>query len=133
MAKQIVDIGALPNDGTGDSLRDAYDKCNDNFTEIYSWPNPTTVSATTYDVLAADRILHVTRTATGTCGITVPSALITTALNLVIKDGAGNSSVYNITIATEGAETIDGAATATINSDYSAINIYSNGTNLFIY
>lgn len=36
MAYQAVDIGAAPNDGTGDPLRDAFDKINDNFTELYS-------------------------------------------------------------------------------------------------
>ena len=35
MAKQVLNIGSAPNDGSGDPLRDAYDKCNDNFTELY--------------------------------------------------------------------------------------------------
>ncbi len=36
MAKQHVNIGTTPNDGTGDQLRDAVDKINDNFIEIYA-------------------------------------------------------------------------------------------------
>lgn len=36
MAKQFVNIGTLPNDGTGDSLRSGADKINDNFTELYT-------------------------------------------------------------------------------------------------
>lgn len=36
MAQQTIDIGAAPNDGTGDTLRDAGDKINDNFTELYA-------------------------------------------------------------------------------------------------
>lgn len=35
MAKQVIAIGSAPNDGNGDTLRDAMDKCNDNFTELY--------------------------------------------------------------------------------------------------
>lgn len=35
MAQQLVGIGTLPNDGTGDPLRDAFDKLNDNDTELY--------------------------------------------------------------------------------------------------
>lgn len=35
MAKQTIGIGATPGDGTGDSLRDSFDKANDNFTELY--------------------------------------------------------------------------------------------------
>lgn len=36
MAQQTINIGAAPDDGTGDPLRDAFDKCNDNFTELYA-------------------------------------------------------------------------------------------------
>ena len=35
MAKQTVNIGAVANDGTGDELRNAFDKLNDNFDEVY--------------------------------------------------------------------------------------------------
>jgi hypothetical protein len=36
MAKQTINIGTVANDGTGDTLRDAFDKANDNFTELYA-------------------------------------------------------------------------------------------------
>ena len=36
MTQQIINIGALPNDGEGDPLRTAFRKINDNFTELYS-------------------------------------------------------------------------------------------------
>ena len=36
MAKQLINLGTLPNDGTGDNLRIGGDKINDNFNEIYS-------------------------------------------------------------------------------------------------
>ena len=35
MAKQTINIGSSANDGTGDPLRTAFDKINDNFTELY--------------------------------------------------------------------------------------------------
>lgn len=35
MAKQTVGIGSAANDGTGDPLRTAFDKVNDNFNEVY--------------------------------------------------------------------------------------------------
>ena len=35
MAKQTIGIGASANDGTGDQLRAAFDKTNDNVHEIY--------------------------------------------------------------------------------------------------
>lgn len=36
MAKQSVGIGSAANDGTGDPLRTAFDKLNDNFDEVYT-------------------------------------------------------------------------------------------------
>jgi len=36
VAKQTIGIGTTANDGTGDPLRDAFDKVNDNFDEVYS-------------------------------------------------------------------------------------------------
>jgi len=36
MAKQVIGIGASANDNTGDPLRTAFDKCNDNFTELFN-------------------------------------------------------------------------------------------------
>lgn len=36
MSKQIIGIGTIANDNTGDTLRTAFDKINDNFDELYS-------------------------------------------------------------------------------------------------
>ena len=36
MAQQTINIGTTPNDGTGDTIRNAFDKVNDNFDEVYS-------------------------------------------------------------------------------------------------
>ena len=38
MAQQTLNLGTSANDGTGDTLRVAMDKVNDNFTEIYASP-----------------------------------------------------------------------------------------------
>jgi hypothetical protein len=35
MAQQVIDVGTSASDGTGDPLREAFTKINDNFTEIY--------------------------------------------------------------------------------------------------
>ena len=36
MAQQDIDVGSFAGDGTGDPLRDAFTKINENFTELYS-------------------------------------------------------------------------------------------------
>lgn len=37
MAQQVINIGLSPNDNTGDPIRTAFDKSNDNFTELYAY------------------------------------------------------------------------------------------------
>ncbi len=36
MTKQVINIGQTANDKTGDPLRTAFSKVNDNFTELYA-------------------------------------------------------------------------------------------------
>lgn len=36
MAKQVINIGTAANDGSGDPLRTAFTKANENFTEVYN-------------------------------------------------------------------------------------------------
>ena len=36
MTQQVINIGNVANDGDGDPLRTAFDKTNDNFTELYN-------------------------------------------------------------------------------------------------
>jgi hypothetical protein len=38
MAKQTINIGTVANDKTGDQLRTAFTKTNENFTEVYGYP-----------------------------------------------------------------------------------------------
>jgi len=42
MAKQTVNLGSSANDGTGDPLRTAFDKINDNFDELYLYSTAAT-------------------------------------------------------------------------------------------
>lgn len=49
MSKQTVQIGSAANDGTGDPLRTAFDKINDNFQEVY-------------DKLGGDSLSNITHT-----------------------------------------------------------------------
>lgn len=45
MAQQTINIGTVADDGTGDTYRDAFDKSNDNFDEIYASSVSTNVIA----------------------------------------------------------------------------------------
>ncbi len=52
MAKQTINIGTTANDGTGDPIRSAFDKTNDNFTELYAGAGGVADDAITYAKLA---------------------------------------------------------------------------------
>lgn len=95
-------------------------------------PVPTVVAAATYTVLATDKKLHVTYAAIGACVITIPTALVTSKFEILIKDGAGNANINNITIVGQGGELIDGSASWLIDGSYDWIRLYSDGSNLFI-
>ena len=56
MAKQTINIGTSANDGTGDPLRSAMDKANDNFTELYNGAGGVADGAVTTAKLAADAV-----------------------------------------------------------------------------
>jgi len=48
MAKQTIGIGTIANDGTGDTLRNSFDKVNDNFDEVYSFTGWEQITDSTY-------------------------------------------------------------------------------------
>jgi len=45
--QEVINIGTNPNDGTGDPLRVAFDKINNNFTALFQTYTNSTISATT--------------------------------------------------------------------------------------
>ena len=47
MSQQIINLGAAPNDGTGDPLRTAGAKINENFSEVYATSNAAFAAANT--------------------------------------------------------------------------------------
>ena len=46
MAQKIIDVGTTGNDGTGDTIRLAGIKINDNFTELYDFDSVKSVGVT---------------------------------------------------------------------------------------
>jgi len=101
MAKQIVNIGSAPDDGTGDTIRDSFDICNDNFTELYDSDyiiaGINDQSGTTYTLTVTD-IGKVVRCANANAiTVTIPKyATIAIPVNSVIhicQAGAGQITV----------------------------------------
>tara|TARA_R110000824_G_scaffold163972_2_gene339945 strand:- start:926 stop:4072 length:3147 start_codon:yes stop_codon:yes gene_type:complete len=96
--------------------------------------NVTGISNVNYTVLATDYIVHyATLTGSGKT-VTLNSDQCTEGRVLIIKDGAGTAGQgYSITIGTEGSETIDGADTKVISSNYGSVTLYADhlGANWF--
>jgi hypothetical protein len=70
-----------------------------------------------------DDIVVIKKTVGEATAVTLPLSLA--ALRpMTIKDGNGDSDTYNITITPNGAETIDGLSSVTLNFAYQAVTLY---------
>jgi len=85
-----------------------------------------------YTATVNDYIIGVDTTG-GAVTITLASALVSAGAVYIIKDEGGDAGSNNITIATEGSETIDGAASKTVSTNYATTRLYSDGTNWFTW
>lgn len=77
-------------------------------------------------------IIGVTDTAAART-VTIQTADIVDGRMFIIKDESGGAGTNNITVATQGSETIDGQSTIDIIVDYGVLRLYSNGINLFAW
>ncbi|RLC33998.1 hypothetical protein DRH14_03920, partial [Candidatus Shapirobacteria bacterium] len=87
-------------------------------------------TASNYNVTNTDYYVGVTDTSVVRT-ITLLSAARSNGKIIYIKDESGGAATNNITIVTEGAETIDGANNYIINVNYGAVQLICDGTNWF--
>ena len=106
-AKQVINIGTTANDGTGSTLRDAFDICNDNFTELYSDDAGDVGSITATAPIARDQ-------ATGAVTISL------------LDDGVTHAKLENRYTASGSITTYTGAVTV----DWSAATNFVMGSSL---
>ena len=103
MAKQTVNIGASANDGTGDTIREAFNKVNDNFTEVYD------------NIDVANSVVTDTSPSLG-------GDLDVAGFSIVANTGTG---IINIVPSTAGYLRLDG-----IKIDGTTITTHTNNTNI---
>ena len=85
-----------------------------------------TAKTAAYSVVAAtDYCIHCT---TGTFDVTLPTAAGIAGQEFIIK----NSGAGTITVATTSSQTIDGAATAVLSTQYGSLSVMSDGANYLI-
>jgi len=90
----------------------------------------TTKTAAYTTVLADDVVLSDTTSTAFT--ITLGTAAVSAGKQQTIKDSGGNANTNNITIETEASETIDGASSSSIATNYGSLTVISDGTHWFI-
>lgn len=73
MAKQLINIGTTANDGTGDPIREAFDKINDNTNELYAWTGWMSRYRATFPTLTAltNNLVTITGTPESNNGLTL--------------------------------------------------------------
>lgn len=92
-----------------------------------------TATAISYATLLSDYLIGVTSTAAPRTITLESDAALIAGFVYIIKDESGACATNNITIATEGAELIDGAATYVMNTNYEAVCIYADGVNFYVF
>jgi len=90
MAKQTINIGTTANDGTGDQLRSAFDKINDNFTELYTDDAGDVNSITATAPIARDQATGAVTISLNDAGVTLAKMQNVAANSLLVRDA--NSS-----------------------------------------
>ena len=143
MAKQSINIGSVPNDGTGSTLRDAGDLINDNFNEIYSaigdgttltsgtfltTANTETVSNKTFNTTNTFPTLSITADDSSAQSISLGGSILFTGGSGITTSISGNE----ITFATDGSivtETSSDVLTnKTINGPDNTLTNIANGS-----
>jgi hypothetical protein len=130
MSQQIINLGLIPNDGSGDALRVGAQKINENFTELYERGIPEQagnngkVLTTSGTVLRWDRVTDITgNAATVTNGVYTtgsydnPSWIASLSPSKVLPSQSGNNGKYLTT---------DGATLAWVDLEAVSIFDYNN-------
>jgi hypothetical protein len=119
MARQNINIGSSANDGTGDPLRTAFDKINDNFIELYGTDGDSNTLANNLDVnghnIISSRSNEDIRILPAGTGGVIASAVRIAGTTISSDDSTQITLAENVqttgTLNVSGAATISGAAT----------------------
>lgn len=123
MAQQTINIGTVANDGTGDTLRTAGSKINDNFSELYNgiiFSNTETLTSSG----AADPDIPYTICNSGSpLAISLADASATGQIKIFTNTGAGISTITPASFAPGTTVALD---------QYDAVTLIWDGTNWYI-
>lgn len=104
MAQQTINVGTNPNDGTGDTLRGAFIKTDDNFTELYSGKQNTLVSGTNIKTINGNSLL-------GSGDLTISGGITGSGTDNYIPRFNGTTALENSQIYDNGTSVLVGTTT----------------------
>ena len=98
MARQTINIGSTANDGTGDPLRTAFNKVNENFIEVYDGinvfdQNLNTSNNVTFNEVSVNDDLTISGSIVSNSSFTVTSEIGATSSG-VFLDGANDAILF---------------------------------------
>lgn len=101
MAKQTINIGTTANDGTGDQLRAAFDKVNDNFTELYDDETSGEVNSITATApIARDSATGAVTISLNDAGVTLAKIQNVAANSVLVRDANSSGVLTEKALAT---------------------------------
>ena len=148
MAKQGIDLGTAGDLSTGDNVRDAFDKVNDNFTEVYSdivnlqtddANDVTQVNGRTGNVVldikdskyAVSVISASTTAVAGTIYVLTANLILTLPASPAIADTikiSNLSQVATCSVARNGSLILGSASDLTLDNQYSSFELVFTGS-----
>ena len=106
MAQEIINVGAAPNDGQGDPIREAFTKCNDNFTELFGGlgsSNAISNGNSVVQISTANGNISMSVSGTANVAVVTPTGITVSntvsaanidAVNLVINNISSDDSTF---------------------------------------
>jgi len=141
MVQQVINIGAGANDGTGDPIRTAFDKINNNFGQLFSNIAGSNISAIN-TTLSTNNNANLNIAASGTGSVVISNLLVapltnfsTLGANNALFTGAVYSNTYGFTgnlTGTASAATVAATATYAATAGTAANAQNFNGTDLTV-
>lgn len=135
-SQQHINLGSQANDGTGDGLRTAMTKVQNNFNELF---RPSRFATNASYTISTNFMLHAWTATTIRGTNTLPAASIGSTTNVVrfiIKDEGGNAASTNIVYQLQASDRIEGPTTTdfALGVNFQTIRIYTaGGTNWFYW
>mgnify|MGYP001207376441 CR=1 FL=1 len=103
MAQEVINIGTTPNDGTGDTIRGAGLKINNNFTELYATEmGQSQIEFVQNEIYTTESNADLVLSGSGTGIVRMPNMTVDSTINMSDNQIKINTTNANLVLATNG-------------------------------